>query len=129
MRQVLDTVRRDPSGRVAMMRQTLEMRDSSQAVDGDNNGFVNIPLAAAEVKAVIYMREVGADKFRVSLRSKGDINVSKVAEKFGGGGHKNVSGLAIEGSWGDAEKRLLDAVVEAVDRVEPDWVSEAPDID
>lgn len=129
MRQVLDTVRRDPSGRVAMMRQTLEMRDSSQAVDGDNNGFVNIPLAAAEVKAVIYMREVGADKFRVSLRSKGDINVSKVAEKFGGGGHKNASGLAIEGSWGDAEKRLLDAVVEAVDRVEPDWVSEAPDID
>ena len=92
MRQVLATVKRDDSGRVAWMRQTLEMSEKAGAVDGDNNGFVNIPLAAKEVEAVIYMRETFPNTYRVSLRSKDGINVAKVAEKFGGGGHKNAAG-------------------------------------
>ncbi|MCA1589111.1 MAG: bifunctional oligoribonuclease/PAP phosphatase NrnA, partial [Acidobacteria bacterium] len=92
MRQVLETVKRDETGRIATMRQTLEMRETSAAVDGDNNGFVNIPLAAREILAVVYMREIGVDQFRVSLRSRGKINVAKVAERYGGGGHKNAAG-------------------------------------
>ena len=57
MRQVLATVKRDETGRVASMRQTLEMRKIAGAVDGDNNGFVNIPLAAREIVAVgLYAR-------------------------------------------------------------------------
>ncbi|MFZ1700552.1 MAG: bifunctional oligoribonuclease/PAP phosphatase NrnA, partial [Pyrinomonadaceae bacterium] len=107
MRQVLDTVRRNETGRIAMLRQTLDMRESAGAVDGDNNGFVNIPLAAKEVQAVVYMREVGPDKYRASLRSKGDINVAKVAELFGGGGHRNAAGLSIEGDWDDAERNIV----------------------
>lgn len=118
MRQVLDTVKRDETGKVASLRQTLEMRESAQAVDGDNNGFVNIPLAAREVLAVIYMREVGESKYRVSLRSKGDINVAKIAEKFGGGGHRNAAGLRIEGDWDKKEQELVDAVLEAVEHAE-----------
>ena len=84
MRQVLDTVER--RGEIATLRQTLKMREVAGAVDGDNNGFVNIPLAARDILAVVYMREVGPETYRVSLRSKGDINVARVAEKFGGGG-------------------------------------------
>ena len=121
MRRVLDTVKRDDSGRIAWMRQTLEMKDDSKAVDGDNNGFVNIPLAAREVLAVVYTREVGDNKFRVSLRSKGDINVAKVAEKFGGGGHKNASGCCVEGNWDERERELVEAVIEAVDKAVVDW--------
>lgn len=114
MQKVLGTVKRDESGRIAILRQTLEMGDEARSVDGDNNGFVNIPLAAKEVLAVIYMREVGPDKYRASLRSKGSINVSKVAEKYGGGGHKNASGLGLEGDWDDLEKELILAVGEAI---------------
>ena len=116
MRQVLDTVKRDDTGTVAYMRQTLAMRKQAAAVDGDNNGFVNIPLAAREVLAVVYMREVGDNVYRVSLRSKGSINVAKVAEKFGGGGHKNAAGLRIEGEWDAMEAELVAAVDEAVER-------------
>lgn len=114
MRQVLDTVKRDASGRVASMRQTLAMADAAGAVDGDNNGFVNIPLAAKDVLAVVYMRETGPDQYRASLRSKGDINVAKVAEKFGGGGHKNASGLSINGDWDEKEAEIVAALVHAV---------------
>jgi bifunctional oligoribonuclease and PAP phosphatase NrnA len=116
MRRVLATVKRDDTGMVASIRQTLEMSDESEAIDGDNNGFVNIPLAAREIKAVVYMREVAPGKYRASLRSKGDINVARVAEKFGGGGHKNASGLSIEGDWDACETEIVSALVEAIDR-------------
>ena len=126
MRQVLDTVKRDESGRVASMRQTLKMREIAGAVDGDNNGFVNIPLAAREILAVVYMREVGPNEYRVSLRSKGDINVARVAEKFGGGGHRNASGLRVVGTWDEKEAELVTAVREAVDRASADWITDSP---
>ncbi len=117
MRQVLGTVHRDPSGRIAIMRQTLEMGETSLAIDGDNNGFVNIPLAARDVVAAVYLREVGPGQFRAGLRSKGDINVAKVAEKFGGGGHRNAAGLGIEGDWDHAEKQIVAALSEAIDAI------------
>jgi phosphoesterase RecJ-like protein len=116
MRQVLATVFRNESGTIAWMRQTLEMAESSEAVDGDNNGFVNIPLAAKEVEAVVYMREVQPNEYRVSLRSKGSINVARVAEKFGGGGHKNASGCRVEGDWDLREKEIVAALTEAVEK-------------
>ena len=114
MRQVLDTVER--RGEIATLRQTLKMREVAGAVDGDNNGFVNIPLAARDILAVVYMREVGPETYRVSLRSKGDINVARVAEKFGGGGHRNAAGLKVEGNWDEREAELVEAVREAVER-------------
>lgn len=131
MRQVLGTVRRDESGRIAYMRQTLRMREDAGAVDGDNNGFVNIPLAAKEILAAVYMREVGPNQFRVSLRSKGDINVAKVAEKFGGGGHRNAAGLRIEGDWDETEQEIVSAVREAVEmssEASAGDIAQAPDI-
>ena len=131
MRQVLSTVKRDESGQIATLRQTLAMRREADAVDGDNNGFVNIPLAARDVLAVIYMREVGTDEYRVSLRSKGDINVARVAEKFGGGGHRNAAGLRIVGNWDEKEQELVDAVKEAVELAHERWavdITVTPDV-
>ena len=51
----------------------------------------------------------------MSLRSKGDINVAKVAEGFGGGGHKNAAGLRIEGNWDVAEAKIVGAMQYAID--------------
>ncbi len=121
MRKVLNTVKRDESGRVAWMRQTLDMKRSSGAVDGDNNGFVNIPLAAADVIAVAYMREVGPETYRVSLRSKGNTNVAKVAEIFGGGGHKNAAGCSVTGDWDKREEEIVRAMLSAVEANESLW--------
>ncbi len=114
MSRVLSTVKRDDTGRVAYMRQTMEMRESSKMADGDNNGFVNIPLAAKDVLASIYMREIGDREYRVSFRSKGSINVAKVAEQFGGGGHNNAAGCRIVGDWDESELQLVEAMVAAV---------------
>ncbi len=120
MRRVLETVKRDASGKIATLRQTIEMKELSEAVDGDNNGFVNIPLAAKDVVAAVYMREVGKDEYRVSLRSKGDINIARVAERFGGGGHKNAAGLRISGDWDEKESEIVEAVRRAIESSEED---------
>ncbi len=110
MQRVLQTLKRDESGKIASMRQTLEMIEEAEAVDGDNNGFVNIPLVAKEVVASVYMREVEPNTFRVSLRSKGDLNVARIAEQFGGGGHKNAAGCRVEGDWDELEQELIEAI-------------------
>ncbi|HEV7645576.1 MAG TPA: bifunctional oligoribonuclease/PAP phosphatase NrnA [Pyrinomonadaceae bacterium] len=124
MNKVLATVKRDESGRLAILRQDLKMVEETGAVDGDNNGFVNIPLTAKEVLAVVYMKEVRPETYRVSLRSKGDINVAKVAEKFGGGGHKNAAGCRVTGDWDANELEIVAAVLEAVARHEDSFVGE-----
>lgn len=117
MREVLNTVRRDASGRVAFMRQTLAMKRLSGAVEGDNANFVNYPLMAKEVVAVVYMREVEENGYRVSLRSKGDINVAKIAESFGGGGHKNAAGCCVRGDWDERELEIVAELIKAVEKV------------
>lgn len=117
MREVLNTVRRDDTGRVAFLRQTLAMKQLSGAVEGDNANFVNYPLMARDIKAVVFMREIDKEVYRVSLRSKGEINVAKIAEKFGGGGHKNAAGCGVKGDWDEREKELVSELVKAVEKV------------
>jgi phosphoesterase RecJ-like protein len=124
MRQVLGTVKRNEKGNVAWMRQSIEMSETAESVDGDNNGFVNIPLSAKEIQAVVYMREVQPNAYRVSLRSKGDINVTRVAEKFGGGGHKNASGCRVEGTWDELESKIVAAMIAAVEKTEDDSIED-----
>jgi phosphoesterase RecJ-like protein len=116
MTKVMATIKRDDTGRVAWMRQDLEMAEDSGAVDGDNNGFVNLPLMAKEVVATVFFKEVRPQTYRVSLRSKGDINVAKVAEQFGGGGHKNAAGCRLIGDWDTHEQAVVAAVREAVEK-------------
>jgi phosphoesterase RecJ-like protein len=112
---VLATVRRDASGRVAWMRQTLEMQNRTGATEEDGDGFVNYPLSVNEVEAVAFLKECGPRVYRTSLRSKGDVNVARIAEKFGGGGHRNAAGCTLNGDWEDAEDSITQLLLEAVE--------------
>jgi phosphoesterase RecJ-like protein len=116
MGAVLSTARRDSSGRVAVMRQTAEMQQMTGAADEDADGFVNYPLTVGEVEAVALLKESAPETYRTSLRSKGDVNVARVAEKFGGGGHRNAAGCTLRGSWDDAEREIVELLRDAVER-------------
>jgi bifunctional oligoribonuclease and PAP phosphatase NrnA len=116
MGAVLSTARRDASGRVACMRQSLEMQQEAQASDEDADGFVNYPLTVEEVEAVAMLKECAPGTYRTSLRSKGDVNVAKVAEMFGGGGHRNAAGCTLKGTWEEAESVIVRLLQEAVQR-------------
>src|SRR5947207_15059280 len=57
MGAVLSTAKRDESGRVAVMRQSLDMQEQAHASDEDADGFVNYPLTVGEVEAVAMLKE------------------------------------------------------------------------
>jgi len=118
MGAVLSTARRDESGRVACMRQSLEMQQGAHASDEDADGFVNYPLTVGEVEAVALLKECEPGVYRTSLRSKGDVNVAKVAERFGGGGHRNAAGCTLRGSWEEAETVIVGLLQDAVKRAD-----------
>lgn len=112
--QVMSSVRRDASGKVAALRQSQQMLDFARATEEDAEGFVNIPLSSGDVEAVVMLKESEPGLFRASLRSKGDVNVAKIAEKYGGGGHRNAAGCTLRGNWDDVEDNLVEMLIEAV---------------
>ncbi|HKP39259.1 MAG TPA: bifunctional oligoribonuclease/PAP phosphatase NrnA [Pyrinomonadaceae bacterium] len=113
---VLATARRDETGRVAWMRQTLEMQRQTQASEEDADGFVNYPLTVGEVEAVALFKECSPGVYRTSLRSKGEVNVARIAEQFGGGGHRNAAGCTLEGNLDEIEGRVVPLMQDAVKR-------------
>ena len=113
MSEVLSTVRRDPSGRIAWLLQTRDMQDRTGASDEDGDGFVNYPMSCGEVEACAFFKETDPGVFRVSLRSKCDVNVARIAEQFGGGGHRNAAGCTFRGTFEDAEREVVGRLIAA----------------
>ncbi len=75
---------------------------------GDNDGIVGIGRDVEGVLISIYIYANSDDKFRISLRSNGDIDVSKVAIKFGGGGHINAAGFETTMDFSILKEKLIE---------------------
>lgn len=114
MSEVLSTVRRDESGRIAWLRQTQEMQERTCASDEDGDGFVNYPMSCGDVEACAFFKETAPNVYRVSLRSKGEVNVARIAGAFGGGGHRNAAGCTFHGTWEEAEREVVGRLIESV---------------
>ena len=77
----------------------------------DSEGIVQHLIGMEGVQAAALLRELGDGRaLRVSLRSKGTVNVAQVAEAFGGGGHRNASGCTVAGPVGEAARRVEQAL-------------------
>jgi phosphoesterase RecJ-like protein len=96
--------------RVAILSLDDDLLKRAGATVDDTEGLVNLPLAAREVVAVAMLKRQGEKAFRVSLRSKGAVDVRLVASRWGGGGHHNAAGCTIEGSEADIRTALIDAI-------------------
>lgn len=64
----------------------------------DLEGIVSQLRVTQGVEVAIFLYEVGEEEFKVSLRANGDVNVSKVAQFFGGGGHVKAAGVTMKGT-------------------------------
>jgi len=101
----LSTLHRE--GSVVWMHITRAQIDDCGAFDEDAEGLVNYSLSIAGVQVAVFFREMPERRYRVSLRSKGAVNVVAVAENFGGGGHVNASGCSLDGPLSVATERVL----------------------
>ena len=111
---VLSTIERDESGRIAWITLDRETTCQAEASEEESDGIVNHALSIDEVEAVAFFKELATGVYRVSLRSKGKSNVAKVAETFGGGGHRNAAGCRIEGSFEDIRRRVIEGLQNAI---------------
>jgi phosphoesterase RecJ-like protein len=75
-------------------------------------GLVDIPRTVKEISISILYTQLADDYFKLSLRSKGNVNVEKIAKKFGGGGHVNAAGCTIKGNIDTIKLQILQAIKE-----------------
>jgi phosphoesterase RecJ-like protein len=111
-------------GAIAWIWITQEEMQRFGAREEDCEGLVNYALSIADVQVAIFFRELPDGRYRVSIRSKGEVNVSAVAEHFGGGGHKCASGCSIDGPLDAAVSRITERL-----RAEPVVLNANPSAD
>jgi phosphoesterase RecJ-like protein len=112
---ILKGMRVDPTGRVAVLYLDQQMAGEAGATYDDTEGVINEPLTVKEVQAVIFFKQAEGRHYRVSLRSKGDVDVGAVAKQYGGGGHKNAAGCSADGPIDELRNIMVDKVTRAVE--------------
>jgi phosphoesterase RecJ-like protein len=105
-------------GLIAWSFVTLAEMELAGATVEDCEGVVNHLIGIAGVDAAVFLREMPSttsaehSRFRLSLRSKGNLDVAAIAERFGGGGHRNASGCTIEGPLDRATRSIVAQLLE-----------------
>lgn len=112
--ELLHGMRLEAEGRIAVLALTPEMHARAGSTPADTDGLINLPFTAQDIKAVCLLRSDEDGLTRVSLRSKGAVDVRAVAQRFGGGGHKNASGFTSTEAVDDVRDALLPLLLDAV---------------
>lgn len=88
----------------AISKETMNFHG---VIPKDLEGIVSQLRVTQGVEVAIFLYEIGQDEYKISLRASGDVDVSKVAEYFGGGGHKKAAGFTMNGQTKDIVERIL----------------------
>ncbi len=108
--EVLTTLEILCGGRLAVIQADAAAFERAGAGPEDTEDIVNVPRTIAGVEVVAFFKEAGTGTVRVSLRSKGALDVKSVAAALGGGGHVNAAGCTVEGTLETARERILPAL-------------------
>ena len=112
---VLNAMQLDTTGRIAIVYLDHAMARAAGGTYEDTEGLVNLPLTVKEIQAVVFFKLVEGDQYRVSLRSKGDVDIGAVAAEFGGGGHKNAAGCTVSGGVDGLQQIFVEKIERAID--------------
>jgi phosphoesterase RecJ-like protein len=94
-------------GRLAWLWVSHQDMIRTCAAEEDCEGIVNYAICISGVEAAVFLRELPERRIRLSLRSKGRVNVSAIAAKLGGGGHENAAGVTLDGPMSSALDEIL----------------------
>ena len=100
-------------GKIAVAVVTQELRRELHAEEDDMDDIGTLMRCIEGVEVGVLMKETPQGAYKVSFRSAQHINVSEVAQEFGGGGHRRASGCLIAGPEQQAEKALVEAIERA----------------
>lgn len=116
--EVLATLKVTPCGRVAWLTLDEGMLERHGVDASETEGIVNYARTIAGVKIGALFRGVRPDLTRVSWRSRPGYDVSRIAARFGGGGHVNAAGCDVAGSVPEAVEQGVAAALAAIREVD-----------
>lgn len=108
LHRVLGSLKFEHNGQLAKLTLTNEDLKAAGALSEDSEEFVNFPRGVSGVKVVCFIKEKSPTEWKLSLRSRGNVDVLRLAKVFGGGGHKLAAGCTVRGSLSEVESRLND---------------------
>jgi phosphoesterase RecJ-like protein len=112
MLAMLDTLELHLDGRFATMSILQQDFARTGAAHADTENFINECHRISSVKVSSLFVELKDGRIRCSLRSRGAVDVSEIAAKFGGGGHRMAAGTYLPGPIETAKELILKEVAE-----------------
>ena len=100
--------------KVACISITKEMLKRNIISFNDVDGITSYTRDIEGVEVGILLKEKKDNEIKVSLRSKSYVDVSKIAQSFGGGGHIKAAGCTIYDSIENAKKKIIDSVLKTI---------------
>jgi phosphoesterase RecJ-like protein len=97
MGHVLTRVSAHYDGRLLVSSETYEETQRLGLEGRDSDNLYQLLQSVKGIEAIMIVRQESPDRCTVGLRSRDAVDVSRIAKKYGGGGHKNASGLSIDG--------------------------------
>lgn len=112
IQKVLSTLELTLGGRVCIIRFEQKFLSHLSLNDIETEDIVSIARSILGVRMTLFFKEIGDGRFRISLRSKGELNAQQVARRFGGGGHDHAAGFFFQGTLDEARREVLAVVKE-----------------
>jgi phosphoesterase RecJ-like protein len=111
--RVLSTLTLNRRGNIVTLVMFKKDLEEFGIKEVDVEDITTITRSIKGVEMVIFFKEMAPGVFRISLRSKGQVNSAEVAEHFGGGGHIHASGFTVSGEF----EKLLAEIPEQVEKI------------
>lgn len=111
---VIANMERSADGRTAWVVVTDELYHQTGTSAEDTDNFVNFVRSVKGVEVAILFRQTGDAQYKISLRSKGRVDLTEVAQSLGGGGHKNAAGGVLDGTRDEVITSVIGKVEKAI---------------
>lgn len=107
---VLGDMELSTDGRTGWVTVTAELYRQTGTTAEDTDNFVNFVRSVKGVEVAVLFRQTGPEQFKISMRSKGRVDLTSVAQSLGGGGHRNAAGGVVDGPFPAVRDQVLRAV-------------------
>ena len=115
LRSLLNTLELSENGKVADCQLPHSVKEQYQLQPEDSEGQIDVIRSIQGVVVAAFFEELPDGKIRVSLRAKDDsVDVCKIAQQFGGGGHTRAAGIRMPGPISSARSRVLEAISQVI---------------
>ena len=104
----------EKKGKITSITVTRDMLKKTNTSIEDTESIVDFPRQIKGSEVALLFREDRKNLYKISLRSKGKVNVAKIAKTFGGGGHANAAGCKLTGSLREIKEKIFKAVKSAI---------------